>query len=146
MEMPQWKPDQIDRLKRVWNYMTASQIGKELGKSRSAICGKAHRLGLAGNGKHLEIDPHLHPTPRPHKAPIIVIKPKPKPKPPPVSTDPCPLLELDDTRCHWPLGELLEPAEMFCGAQAVDGRPYCADHCRMAYHSTREIAHHGRTH
>ena len=45
---------------------------------------------------------------------------------------PCSLLELDDSRCRWPLGEAEAVATMFCGGDAVPGRRYCPHHLRRA--------------
>jgi GcrA cell cycle regulator len=45
---------------------------------------------------------------------------------------PCSLLELDDSRCHWPLGDAEAVATMFCGGDAVPGRRYCPHHLRRA--------------
>jgi GcrA cell cycle regulator len=49
------------------------------------------------------------------------------------NTQPCTIVELDHTRCHWPLGNIDEVATLFCGAAAADGWPYCPHHTRMAY-------------
>ncbi len=58
-----------------------------------------------------------------------------KPTPPPVNTPerrPCSLIELDDGRCHWPLGDIEAVAVPFCGGAAVPGRCYCAHHLWIA--------------
>jgi hypothetical protein len=57
----------------------------------------------------------------------------------PLNTAPCPLLELDDSRCHWPLGEVHKVAVLFCGAVS-DGWPYCAHHTQLAYVRDRRAA------
>ena len=68
------------------------------------------------------------------------IRPAPAPPPEPFSdnaplaTQPCALIELDSNRCRWPLGPINECATLFCGGDAVDGRPYCLHHCGRAYH------------
>ena len=46
----------------------------------------------------------------------------------------CSILELDQTRCHWPLGESTIATE-FCGGAAVPGRRYCPHQLRMARYS-----------
>jgi GcrA cell cycle regulator len=43
----------------------------------------------------------------------------------------CSILELDATRCHWPLGKLHEVAVQFCGGNAAPGRRYCLHHLRI---------------
>ena len=39
--------------------------------------------------------------------------------------------ELGPHDCRWPDGE--GASIRFCGARKVDGKPYCARHCRIAY-------------
>jgi GcrA cell cycle regulator len=51
---------------------------------------------------------------------------------PPLGMRPCSLLELNETDCHWPLGEAHEVAVLFCGASKGPGFPYCGHHLRMA--------------
>jgi len=36
--------------------------------------------------------------------------------------------------CQWPYGNPREQDFHFCGARAAAGRPYCAEHVRMAYY------------
>ena len=68
-------------------------------------------------------------TPRPARARPIVRRMMPA-KPPPVddrlNMRPCTILELDATRCHWPLGDVEKVASEYCGGVAVSGRRYCA--------------------
>jgi GcrA cell cycle regulator len=49
---------------------------------------------------------------------------------------PCAILELDATRCHWPLGEFEKPATEFCGGTPATGHRYCPHHLRLAHGST----------
>ena len=39
--------------------------------------------------------------------------------------------------CRWPLGGRYEPAELFCGAEPLPGRPYCLNHCKIGFHPVR---------
>ena len=48
---------------------------------------------------------------------------------------PCALIELDDGRCHWPLGDVHQVATLFCGGATVPGHRYCPHHLRMARYS-----------
>jgi hypothetical protein len=45
---------------------------------------------------------------------------------------PCGLIELDDSRCPWPLGEMHQVATLFGGGVSVPGRRYCGHHLRRA--------------
>jgi hypothetical protein len=49
-----------------------------------------------------------------------------------LARQPCSILELDQTRCHWPLGDIEAVAVLFCGGVAVPGRCYCAHHLWIA--------------
>jgi hypothetical protein len=50
-----------------------------------------------------------------------------------LARQPCSILELDQTRCHWPLGEAHDAATLFCGGAPTPGRSYCPHHLRMAH-------------
>ncbi|ACF01879.1 GcrA cell cycle regulator [Rhodopseudomonas palustris TIE-1] len=43
------------------------------------------------------------------------------------------LMDLDASRCHWPIGDPLKPDFFYCGGKAWSGLPYCAGHARVAY-------------
>ena len=43
------------------------------------------------------------------------------------------LERLKSTQCSWPEGEPGEDSFRFCGKLAVPGKPYCAEHCLIAY-------------
>lgn len=43
------------------------------------------------------------------------------------------LFDLGPHDCRYPLGPLMEMAVLFCGAVAVDEKPYCSVHCRVAF-------------
>ncbi len=49
------------------------------------------------------------------------------------------LYGLTANNCHWPVGDPRNAEFFFCGGKAVEGRPYCASHCRVAYVKPREI-------
>lgn len=62
-------------------------------------------------------------------------RPKPAPRPQPVSRKP----KQDESaapsnrKCQWPIGDPSQPDFHFCESPAAPGRPYCAEHCAMAY-------------
>ena len=53
--------------------------------------------------------------------------------PAPLNMQPCSILELDATRCHWPLGGFEKPATEFCGGSPAAGHRYCPHHLRLAH-------------
>ncbi len=105
-----WTEADVELLKKLWaEGLSASEIAKRLdGVTRNAVIGKVHRLGLSGR-----------------RSPIAR-KPKPAPKPRRVPGYKGPT-------CQWPLGDPGDPDFGFCGGPAVPGRPYCEEHCAMAY-------------
>jgi GcrA cell cycle regulator len=42
-------------------------------------------------------------------------------------------LDLNERMCRWPIGHPGDNDFRFCGAQRIPGRPYCLDHCALAY-------------
>ena len=46
-EIVTWTDDRIDQLRKLWDQgLSASAIGRQLGVSKNAVVGKAHRLKL----------------------------------------------------------------------------------------------------
>jgi GcrA cell cycle regulator len=45
----------------------------------------------------------------------------------------CTLLELNENKCRWPIGDPGTSEFFFCGGAPVDGAPYCGYHARVAY-------------
>ena len=133
--------------------LSYGRIAQELHTTRSAICGKVHRMGLANTRpKTVERMPQGRPS-RPAHAASFNAPGKPVDRTALASvaeriaqvSDPVLIdspgksfWELADSECRWPLGALLEPAKLFCGLPAVVGRhPYCAQHQRMSYSRSR---------
>ena len=46
------------------------------------------------------------------------------------------LLALRRQHCRWPLGAEKERALLFCGEPSALGKPYCAEHCKVAFRPT----------
>jgi len=143
--MTDWTVEDISTLITMWPTNSAAQIAKRLHRPTGAISGKASRLrheGLlpaGGVAKQYDVKPwparsHLvcHPT---H------LKSAPAKQPPvddALDMRPCSIIELDDSRCRWPLGDVEAVAVTFCGGATVPGRRYCAHHLRRA--SSRHAA------
>lgn len=158
-----WTEERIERLKELWGEgLSASQIAAELGGdvSRNAVLGKAHRLGLAqGEGKGASTRRPRKPTRPPEPAPVIETSPENNPEParmiltqptaeaaePPLQRDVVvprsegvTIMELRGAMCRWPLGDPTTPEFRYCGAQAVEGLPYCPHHAQIAYQPAAE--------
>lgn len=136
--MSEWTNEEIDTLITMWPVASAAQIAKRLHRPTGAVSGKANRLRREGvlppGGMAKQYDVHPWPA-RSHLLQMRHLTSAPA-KPPPVDDvfdmRPCTLVELDDTRCHWPLGDVEAIAAMFCGGVTVPGRRYCAHHWRRA--------------
>ena len=139
-----WSDAETRELVTLWPTASAAQIAKGLHRPIGAITGKASRLrrdGVlpAGGEKHFAVSQWWARSPA--RASQVRTSPQVPQmrhlKSAPVVDDaldmrPCSLLELDDNRCRWPLGEAEAVATMFCGGDAVPGRSYCAHHLRRA--------------
>lgn len=137
--------------------LSFTDIGMAIGKTRGAVGGKLHRLGLtdtrplsARRGKHPRLKTKNENTPaarmkreagaaaiREQFVAIEIID-----LPPDESKVAVSLFKLKPQSCRWPLGDPRDlDAMRFCGADHRDGKPYCVRHCRLAYQSiSRESA------
>ena len=120
-----WTDDKIKNLKKLWlKGATTAEIAKKLGLSKNSIIGKVHRLNL-----------ETRPSP---------IKPKQKAPSkkvvaPAHKHQKIGIMELKLNTCRWPIGDPTDEDFHFCGKNTVMGKPYCAEHCAMAYAgSTKE--------
>ncbi len=145
--MSEWSDAETRELVSLWPTASAAQIAKRLHRPIGAITSKATRLrqeGLlpAGVAKHFAVNPWWVRQVRPpkpisfHDRKKLGARRAEFQRSPPVDDTldmrPCALIELDDCRCHWPLGDIEAVAVMFCGSAAVPGRCYCAHHLRRA--------------
>ena len=125
-----WDEKQLDKLKKLWDEgLPITKIGLELGVSRNAIAGKAHRLGLPKRNSPISKsgDPRKKqdvPTFETNKElPLKILLRE---------------VEWSRNRCCWPIGDPKLPGFSFCGTSIIPGRPYCEEHCNLAYTTTRE--------
>ncbi len=149
-----WSDERVEQLKKLWEAgLSASQIAAELGNvTRNGVIGKVHRLGLSGRAKV-----HSSATPRPRKARraqhmMHVSRPMSRGntalaaafevelESDPVAydnvvpmTQRVTLLQLDESNCHWPVGDPTSEDFFFCGGTSLTSFPYCAHHSRVAY-------------
>jgi len=149
-----WTDERVELLKKLWtDGLSASQIAAELGGiTRNAVIGKVHRLGLSGRAKSPSSSA---PRPRKPRAPGHMMRlPRPamrgntalapmyetylEPEPELIENiipigQRCTLLELNDSKCRWPIGDPGTAEFFFCGGAPVEGLPYCSYHSRVAY-------------
>lgn len=157
-----WSDKQIALLKKLWPQgLPAGQIADEIGVGRNAVVGKARRLGLgehSGSTRNLQLRAAQRVTPQ-KSGPVstrlkirgrhgafgagleLQVAPSILPLMPDGSNIPPAqrrtLLQLKPGVCKWPFGEPQSHDFFFCGGDAIEGKPYCAGHCRVAYQAPK---------
>lgn len=135
-----WTAEAIEVLKRLaLEGRSASLIAAELGAaSRSAVIGKANRIGIKLNGDGRALAPSRGASgASAYHAPLVDVR-RPKPawifaeaevgEMPRVRFE-----EIGEFACRWPLGDPRNGDFAYCGLEPAKGRSYCAGHCRLAY-------------
>lgn len=120
-----WTEDRLKELKKHWNSgLSISQIGRKLGVTRNAVAGKAHRLKL------------------PKRQSPILKEPRAQAKPTKKRDLPLRMVLRDikwsRSKCVWPSADPQTVEFNFCGEPIVPGKPYCAEHCAIAYTNLRD--------
>ena len=155
MTVISWTDDRVEQLKKLWEAgLSASQIAAELGNiTRNAVIGKVHRLGLSGRAKSpSSAAPRQRKAARPAQHMMRINRPVSRGNTAlahafdvEVEADPIAydnvvpmserlsLLELNESTCHWPVGDPGSADFFFCGGKALNSLPYCAHHSRVAY-------------
>lgn len=154
MTVMSWTDDRVEQLKKLWEAgLSASQIAAELGNiTRNAVIGKVHRLGLSGRAKSPSSAAPRQRKVRPAQHMMRINRPvsrgntalahafEVEAEPDPIAYDNVVpmsqrlnLLELNESTCHWPVGDPGSPDFFFCGGKALNSLPYCAHHSRVAY-------------
>jgi len=154
-----WSDEEIERLKALHAAGTPTRdVAGELGRSRGAVIGKLHRLGLSTGTSTRKIvltSGNVPPLPpkRVERKPIIVVQLPGRATPPtaPRRVEParprpgCTIHELKTGICRWPLGHWLDrPPYSFCGQGTImceeTGRRevYCPLHTMAALKETAD--------
>lgn len=145
--MHNWADDEIEALKALWSEgHSASQIVRRLEtqRSRNAIIGKVHRLGLSKREtiRRTRAKPRcvvLRKRVEKPVTPLRKILADIAVEPLPLITDDIPLGQrktldaLEDQHCKWPVGDPKHADFHYCGGTRADGLPYCEGHAKRAY-------------
>ncbi len=161
-----WPADKIAQLRALWpdRSLGGAEIGRRIGMSKSAVVGKAHRLGLPGRPSPIKArDPGAPPRSAPAPpAPRHTLPPLPSanpkrlvpaalnrplasvPRPPRVVTRQPPAPVAFATAhtgrvnpCCWPIGDIGTREFHFCDDPTLPGRVYCEDHDNRAHGRAR---------
>lgn len=136
-----WTEERVTELARLWESgYSASAIGRILGVSKNAVVGKAHRLRLASRPSPIRRERR---APARRRLPILTrpVELRSAPEPAPSAPEPRIVVPSEPRRkaagkgphCLWPIGDPRDADFHFCDAPALDGKPYCGDHCSRAY-------------
>jgi len=124
-----WGEAATAHLRQRWaDGAAATLIGAELRVSKSAVVGKAHRLGLEARPSPIRATGQTRPPARPRPVKAVQAPPEPRPVLPP---PPPPQETVVPRGCQYPRGN--RPHWDWCNAEVVDGGPYCAAHTRLCW-------------
>ena len=124
-----WDEDKLKKLRKLWDEgLPITKIGNEIGVSRNAIAGKAHRMGLPKRNSPISKsgeprkNQDLNTSQNNASLPLKIMLRD---------------VEWSRNRCCWPIGDPKLPGFSFCGTPIIPGRPYCEEHSNLAYTNTR---------
>ena len=138
-----WDDCNVSKLRELWDQgLPTAQIGKLLGFTKNAVVGKAHRIGLERRPSPIRRTA-VKPDRKKARSPIIpklnfeTTKDEIKDKPL-VQQNFQPIVKNLFTKkvrrgCEWPEGHPDESDFKFCGKERFEEKPYCINHCAVAY-------------
>ena len=145
-------PERDPELRALWDEgLSGSEIGRRMGFTKNQILGRVHRIPLSPRPSPLR-PPSAKPAPRPRAAlkgstlPPLSIQRAPPKKPVFVASPPAPApVKITRVRtCLWPSGHTRRNGgtgiTFDCTDPAMPERPYCLEHCAVAYRLTSETA------
>lgn len=133
--------EEDDTIINLWYEYTSYELAELMGRSRNAIIGRVHRLGI-DRTKKPTIKKGLKPkaTSKPRvfvqRNKEIGVAPKEIGVAP--YEQPRTFAQLEQWHCKWPVGDPKEANFYFCGAPRKDDLPYCSYHALVAYKEPQE--------
>lgn len=129
-----WTDEKIALLRTMWDEgKTSREIAEEIGKSRNAVIGQVHRLGLKKRPRNGEARPFKYIK----KGLPVNLRTKSRKDFQDVKTKalgtPVKMVDLLPIHCRWPIGDPKKPDFHFCGADKHEKGPYCAPHSVLAW-------------
>ena len=155
-----WTKERVDKLNWWWNVKgdSAAMIAARFGCSRSAVIGKAHRMGWSRSGPDRNARPRKRvsrraspPSSGAERSEAATYRcsaasDRYRDAPDPLPDERIGLLELTATTCRWPLGEPGQDGFGFCGRRCEPAETYCSAHAARAYQPAprrqRKSSHH----
>lgn len=143
-----WDTPTTEALASMWREgLSLTEISCRLSRqhgrtvTRNAIMGKIDRLGLSRQNRQAPAEPKIPGKPGPK--PKVLMATTFKAPPPPEAYKPAPEIltgtvrpvDLKACHCRWPVGDPGADDFLFCGRDKVEGKPYCPDHCEVAYYT-----------
>ena len=138
-----WDDKNVSKLRELWDQgLPTAQIGKLLGFTKNAVVGKAHRIGLERRPSPIRRTA-VKPDRKKARSPIIPklnfeISKKEEKAIPLTQQNFQPVVKNLFTKsvkrgCEWPEGHPDESDFKFCGKDRFEDKPYCINHCAVAY-------------
>tara|TARA_B100000965_G_C19528354_1_gene729922 strand:+ start:249 stop:725 length:477 start_codon:yes stop_codon:yes gene_type:complete len=137
-----WDENNVTKLRELWDQgLPTAQIGKLLGFTKNAVVGKAHRIGLERRPSPIRRTA-VKPDRKKARSPVmpklnfeskeenIPLKQESLSFQPVVKNL---FVKSDKRGCEWPQGHPDEMDFHFCGKERFEDKPYCLDHCAIAY-------------
>lgn len=146
-----WSEAEDAKVNLDWGTRSAQKISDDMpGRSRNAVIGRAHRLGLSKLKTGYSPATHNYPKTRKLKserAPqaLQVVQDRQKPEPAPIqpkqpvtaARGPVPFVEACGCRWPWWSSDALPSQKFVCGISRKHGDPYCREHMAVAYQPAR---------
>ena len=138
-----WNENNVAKLRELWDQgLPTAQIGKLLGFTKNAVVGKAHRIGLERRPSPIRRTA-VKPDRKKARSPIVPklkFENKNEEAKETLSNQKNfqPIVKNILTNnvkrgCEWPEGHPDESDFKFCGKERFEDKPYCLDHCAVAY-------------
>ena len=138
-----WDDNNVSKLRELLvQGLPSAQIGKLLGFTKNAVVGKAHRIGLERRPSPIRRTA-VKPDRKQARSPIIPklnfeIAKKEETAIPISQQNFQPVVKNLFTKslkrgCEWPEGHPDESDFKFCGKERFEDKPYCINHCAVAY-------------
>ena len=137
-----WDENNVTRLRELWEQgLPTAQIGKLLGFTKNAVVGKAHRIGLERRPSPIRRT-SVKPDRKKARSPVMPklnFETKQSETASPIESKTFQpvvknLFNSSVKRgCEWPKGHPDEIDFHFCGEDRFEDKPYCLEHCAVAY-------------